>query len=162
MYKSSLTANIDSEKMFKYRLFTCLILSIAKSFTKVVSEKNTSMDRQEMRTFTQSLTATKNSNIADQRLHNLNKEVKRMWKNVNFLWSNLKAFLLRKLPRGNLLKSHANTCPNPSDIAKRLVSISKSTHQPSNKKIFYKLDYGTLGGVSKHRWEFPDIWQKLN
>ena len=90
-------------------------------------------------------TMTENSDTADRLLRSLDSARQEKWtntvKNLDFSRSSRKAWsLLRKLSSGNLLNKRTNPDLDPSDIAKRIVGISKTNRQASDRKIIYKLN----------------------
>lgn len=88
---------------------------------------------------------TESSDTANELLQSLNKARREKWvkttESLNFTHSSRRAWsLLRKLSSGNPNGNGTTTYPNPSDIAKRIVNISKSARQPSDKQAIYQLN----------------------
>lgn len=129
-----------------YDRFTKLILSTAKVCIPRGFRKSYIPGwSQESEDLYSEFNNTGNSDIADELLKSLDSARREKWvdtvERLNFTHSSREAWtLLRKLSTDKPSEPIATAQPNPNEIAKRLVKLSKPVRQPYDRKVTYRLN----------------------
>jgi hypothetical protein len=128
-----------------YDRFTKLIMSAAKKCIPRGFRKDYIPGwSQECEDLFDDFSTTGNPDTANLLLQNLDKARRDKWvktvENLNFTHSSRKAWsLLRKLSTGKNINHPAVSQPKPSDVAKRIFSLSKLKRQSSDRYVNYEL-----------------------